>query len=173
MRLRGDPNRSELKIDVAPEEKGDFLLTESGEQKSGEKLPLAIGGDFKKRCQLLLGVLQRQRRYPLREMKQSGQARASVSLAELGNDHDVVENGVRRHPGFHQCDHIVVELLCRNRIEGSSIEHLGESRQHSVVLPMSVGLFQGLDLVQVSVDQLANCGRLSCGGVVRSSIPWG
>jgi hypothetical protein len=36
-------------------------------------------------------------------MKQSGQARSSVSLAELSNDHDVVENGVRRHPGFHQC----------------------------------------------------------------------
>ena len=42
MGLRGDPNRSELKIDVAPEEKGDFLLTEPGEQKGGEKLPLAV-----------------------------------------------------------------------------------------------------------------------------------
>jgi hypothetical protein len=50
MGRRGDPNRSELKIDVAPEEKGDFLLTEPGEQKGGEKLPLAIGGDFEKRC---------------------------------------------------------------------------------------------------------------------------
>jgi hypothetical protein len=106
--------------------------------------------------QFLLGVLQRQRRYSLGEMKQSGQARSSVSLAELGNDHDVVENGVRRHPGFHQCDHIVVELLGRNRIEGSSIEDLGESRQHSVVLPVGVALFQSLDLVQVSVEQLPN-----------------
>src|SRR6516225_7826293 len=146
MGLRGDPNRSELKIDVAPEEKCHLLLTESGEQKGGEKLPLAIGGDFEKRCQFLLGILQRQRRYSLREMKQSGQARSSVSLAELSNDHDVVENGIRRHPGFHQCDHIVVELLGRNRIEGSSIEDFGESSQHSVVLPVGVGLFQSLDL---------------------------
>ena len=80
MGLRGDPNRSELKIDVAPEEKGDFLLTEPSEQKGGEKLPLAIGGDFEKGCQFLLGVLQRQRRYSLGEMKQSVQARSSISL---------------------------------------------------------------------------------------------
>src|ERR1051325_6448067 len=65
---------------------------------------------------------------------------------------------------------LVIELLRRNRIEGSSIEHLGESRQHSVVLPMGVGLFQSLDLVQVSVDQLANCERLSRSDV-RGSIP--
>ena len=103
-------------------------------------------------------------------MKQSGQARSSVSLAELGNDHDVVENRVRGHSGFHQCDHIVVDLLRRNRIEGSSIEDLGESRQHSVVLPVGVGLFQSLDLVQVSVDQLANCGRLSSRDDVRGSF---
>src|SRR5215471_20550422 len=173
MRLRGDPYRSELKIDIAPEEERHLLLAESGEQKSGEKLPLAIGGDFEKRCQFLLGVLQGQRRYSLREMKQSGQARPSVSLAELSNDHDVVENGVRRHPGFHQGDHIIVKLLGRNRIEGSSIEDLGESRQHSIVFPVGVGLFQSLDLVEVSVDQLANCGRLSRSGDVRGSIPRG
>ena len=48
MGLGRDSDRPELKIDVAPEEEGNFLLAEPSEQKRGKQLPLAFGGHLKR-----------------------------------------------------------------------------------------------------------------------------
>jgi len=71
-----------------------------------------------------------------REVEQPSQARPSVPLAELGDDHDVLENRVCRHPGFHQMRRRSRSALLSRLIPEFVDQRLYESCQDGVVLPV-------------------------------------
>jgi len=104
--------------------------------------------------ELPLAMRKVHRRLERWRSKRTGRARIPEALwaaaGELAREHGV--NAVPYRGPFTVTDR---DFRPRSGRKSRSVtEDLGESCQDGVVLPVSVGLFQGLDLVQVSVDQL-------------------
>ena len=79
---------------------------------------------------------------------------SAVAFAELGDDDDVVKNRIGRHAALLQLDDEIIQLLDGHLVAASRpAKCFVETLQDGVVLAKGVGLLQGFDLVQVSIDQ--------------------